>query len=538
VTGAAQAGAATGLTAWFVKYNIALIFAAVAIGLPEAAPFWQPVLLYLVGAAFYALVLGAEAVLDRRRPERQMLAGLILALSGLARARAASPGVPLQASPAREAARRAVTDRSRALYAALLETRRAGRTHETATHADILDAADAVFAALIGDDDPRSLSAAADWLEMLAGAVRHRRPVPPPPEGQVGDSLTRLAATVERGAFVTRNAAAGVPVPARGWSVLHLSVGPAVVEAALKLALCIGIAFAMRYVVHRDHWYWVPLTVALVMKPDLGSVFARAVLRAAGTTLGVGIGVAMLVLLPKGYVMVLGMGVLALLLPWAKAVSYAAVAVVLTPMVLILIDLIAPGTQTVNDGGQRLADTVLGAAIVLVFGYFLWPRSQALRLAADFGAALQAVANYLTAAAGPDGSTAMPAADASRAAYARLSDLRAALGRSMAEPPPAGREAAAWFPLVAGAERLCDRITAHAAQASGGGRPAPDQVAAVAARIRAIGASGQAKAAAVPVTDPFLRDLAGEAERIAARLHDVSSRLASGAVSATGSVPR
>ncbi|MEJ2897383.1 hypothetical protein WC434_15560, partial [Bordetella avium] len=36
-------------------------------------------------------------------------------------------------------------------------------------------------------------------------------------------------------------------------------------------------------------------------------------------------------------------------------------------------------------------------------------------------------------------------------------------------PPPAGRAAAAWFPLLAAAERVCDAITAYSSQV----HPAP-----------------------------------------------------------------
>ena len=40
--------------------------------------------------------------------------------------------------------------------------------------------------------------------------------------------------------------------------------------------------------------YWVLLTVAIVLKPDFGSVFTRAIQRGAGTLLGVLIGSALL----------------------------------------------------------------------------------------------------------------------------------------------------------------------------------------------------------------------------------------------------
>ena len=45
--------------------------------------------------------------------------------------------------------------------------------------------------------------------------------------------------------------------------------------------------------------YWVLLTVAIVLKPDFGSVFTRAVQRGAGTLLGVLLGSALLAVLPR-----------------------------------------------------------------------------------------------------------------------------------------------------------------------------------------------------------------------------------------------
>jgi uncharacterized membrane protein YccC len=253
------------------------------------------------------------------------------------------------------------------------------------------------------------------------------------------------------------------------------------------------------------------------MKPDLGSVFVRAVLRAAGTTLGVVIGAAMLFVLPKGPLLVACIALLALALPWAKRVSYGVQALVLTPLVIVLLDLIAPMPQTVDYGGQRLADTVLGAAIVLVLGYFIWPRRHGGTIAAQYAAAMAAIADYLVAACGPavPGAPDDPARAARWIAYARLSDLRAVLGRSMGEPPPAGREAADWFPAVAAAERLCDRITARAASAPG---PLPaDAVRAVADRLRNLGRPRRPDSE-TSVHDAFLASIADEAARIADRL--------------------
>jgi uncharacterized membrane protein YccC len=531
--------------AWSIGTMLALLYAAIAIGLPQIAPFWQPAALSLAGVGFYTLLLCAEALLDRRRPERRMLADLVAGLADLASAREAAPD---GGDAAVEAARRAVTDRSRALYAALIATRRGGRTHETLAGADFLDATDGLFAALLAEADPARLGAAAGWLRDLSGAILRLGKVPAPPvpaPGHAGsahvlaDALAALAAAAASDSILPRGAHHGLPrprLPHGELSLPQLSVGRTVLLRAAALSLCTAIAYATRYVLHVDHWYWVPMTVAIVMKPELGSVFVRAVLRSVGTSVGVLVGIALLHVLSPGREMIVALALVGGCLPYAKSLSYGVQTLVLTPIVLILLDLIAPVPGGIGYGEQRFLATIVGGAIVLVFGYFLWPRGHARELAQEFEAALGATADYLVAAAsrGPDApGDSGPAAE--RAAYARLSDLRAALGRSMAEPPPAGREAAAWFPLVAAAERICDRITAAAPAWRTGAPPPAAEVAALAARLRALARQPDpgGPAAAVPA-DPVLRALGVEVDRLSDRLARTMGRAPGGGAPGPG----
>lgn len=141
------------------------------------------------------------------------------------------------------------------------------------------------------------------------------------------------------------------------------------VAMALAFALCLGVAYSTHWVNTTAHWFWVPLTVGLVMKPDFGSIRDRALQRTIGTLAGVVIGAAALATVPKGLPMVVVMSVLAAFLPWAMQRSYVLQAVFLTPLVLILVDVIMPGTRDIDYGVQRLIDTAIGGAIVIIVGY-------------------------------------------------------------------------------------------------------------------------------------------------------------------------
>lgn len=412
-------------------------------------------------------------------------------------------------------------DEAKELYAALIEARRNGSTHEIYTHGGILDAGDNLFYVVMAESDADALDRAADWLSGYAEAVLRRGAVPVAPD--LGNSpvlalRTRtFAETVASGGLVT-STTNNHPVHylARMQLLLRsLAVGPKVLMNGAALALCMGLAMCMKYVIPPNHWYWVPLTVALVMKPDLGSVFGRAMLRSIGTCIGVVIGAMLMALLPKGPVLVVVIAGLAALLPWAKSVSYAVLALALTPLVLILLDLMTPGLATTDYGPQRLENTFIGAGIALVFGYFVWPRSRSRELATSFSCVMAALSDYLAIACrGPEAD----AARAGRDCYVKLSDLRTILARCMAEPPPAGREAAAWIPLLASGERMCDRIAEFVASRSAEDAGLPQaEVERVVLRLRNFSAPAPAECQE-PGMDPMLAAILAECRQISRRL--------------------
>jgi Fusaric acid resistance protein-like/FUSC-like inner membrane protein yccS len=69
---------------------------------------------------------------------------------------------------------------------------------------------------------------------------------------------------------------------------------------AIRLMICIGVAAATSEVLPLQRSYWVVLTVAIVLKPDYGSVFARALQRGIGTIVGAVVGAVILAVVPYG----------------------------------------------------------------------------------------------------------------------------------------------------------------------------------------------------------------------------------------------
>jgi uncharacterized membrane protein YccC len=248
---------------------------------------------------------------------------------------------------------------------------------------------------------------------------------------------------------------------------------------AVRLALCMTVAEVARQYLPIERPYWVLLTVAIVLKPDFGSVFTRAIQRGAGTLLGVLLGSALLAALPRNAWVLVAMAAAAGILPWARNANFGLFSVFQTPVIILLLDLTLPSGPGLV--GARLTDTLIGCAIVLVFGYLLWPQTwrapldEALR---DSALALDAFVE--AAFTGSDAERRR----ARRRNYRALTELQTQLQRRLAEPPPISNRAAAWWPVIVQLERTSDAVT-EAVIARRGGEPAPD-LAQVAVLRRAI----------------------------------------------------
>ncbi|HME64457.1 MAG TPA: FUSC family protein [Streptosporangiaceae bacterium] len=129
---------------------------------------------------------------------------------------------------------------------------------------------------------------------------------------------------------------------------------------AIRLMTCMGVAGVVSEVLPLQRSYWVPLTVAIVLKPDYGSVFARALQRGIGTIVGAVAGAVLLALFHGAWLLI-PFGVLAALLPYGRDRNYGLQATFLTPLVVVLVDLLNPigwgaGRGAAGRHADRLRD--------------------------------------------------------------------------------------------------------------------------------------------------------------------------------------
>ena len=282
----------------------------------------------------------------------------------------------------------------------------------------------------------------------------------------------------------------------------------------LRLMACMGVAGWVSEVLPVQRSYWVPLTVAIVLKPDYGSVFARALQRGIGTMVGAVVGAVLLVLVHGAWLLI-PFGALAALLPYGRSRNYGLLSTFLTPLAVVLIDLLNPVGWRL--AGDRLTDTLIGCAIVLVVGFAPWPMSWYAHLPGQFAKTAGDVAAYMEEAlaggagraagvagagsvgagsvgavgsggvVGSGGSGGPPAPSRMRrSTYRALADLRTEFQRTMSEPPSVSRRATAWWPAVVGLEQVMDAATAAALAVGRGAMVSPADVRLLADALRAV----------------------------------------------------
>jgi uncharacterized membrane protein YccC len=400
-------------------------------------------------------------------------------------------------TPQAEDARRALTTSLNQAYDRVIRSRSrsAGRSRELSELAGVLNAA----APLVEGAGAAGRSGApADPQDVLAvhalaaaltddGELTQDRPPPLDDGSPIRRSVrhgVRLVWNVVGDPEERSQAAALRPEP-EDWRIRlreladRTLASPETRAFAIRLALCMSVAEIARQYLPIERPYWVLLTVAIVLKPDFGSVFTRAVQRGAGTLLGVLLGSALLAVLPHDAWVLVAMAGFAALLPWARDTNFGLFSVFQTPVIILLLDLALPAGRGLV--AARLTDTLIGCGIVLVFGYLLWPQTWRAPLDEAMHATTLALDAFVEAAF-----TGSPAdrRRARRRTYRALTELQTQLQRRLAEPPPISSRAAAWWPVIVQLERAADAVT-EAVIATRGGEPAPD-LAQVAVLRRAI----------------------------------------------------
>ncbi|MEI5524747.1 FUSC family protein [Streptomyces brasiliscabiei] len=468
-----------------------LLNSVIGAGLPLPGPWWLAPLL-MTGGGFLVLVLALLAwPLRAGVPERAAVADTYRKVADLlATMTADAPGAhdTVGGPDPYEAARHLVTQSLNQSYDLVLarRARHHGRSPELVrllaqlnAITPLVEAAPAVR--LSGRPLPAGIPVAVRHLAEAvetgySGPLGLRLPEPTSAIGKAVDQALRHAAEVagEKSPDALKKAGdrAGRPAPlgVRAARVArNVALSGTSWRYGLRLALCIGIAQALVSLVPVPRSYWVALTITFVLKPDFGSVFSRALLRALGTVVGLVVAAGILAEVPRGWWDVPVMLLLAPLIPVFTPRGYGYQTAAITPVILLLSDILNHlGTGLLVP---RLVDSLMGCAIALVAGYLLWPESWHARVGDRLADAVADTASYVERAFGKTPADTSERIRTRRRLYRDLSAIRTEFQRALTEPPPVGRRAAAWWPLVVAVERIVDATTAARVRVKQGAEP-------------------------------------------------------------------
>jgi Fusaric acid resistance protein-like len=236
---------------------------------------------------------------------------------------------------------------------------------------------------------------------------------------------------------------------------------------ALRLAVVTGLAAMIARAAGLPHAYWAALTVLIVLRPDYSSTLYRGVQRASGTVLGVGLGLATVLLGHLGSAALLAGVAGSLFAAYALlTVNYLFFAVFLTDFVVVLLALLGlPADQTAPD---RLIGTALGTGLGLL-AYILWPTWERTgvseKFARLFSAQCRFAALMLTAYSRPPGEELARARTVKLAARRARGDAEDAADRIVDEPERPPMTHALAQALVSSGHRLAVAVLAVEAAA-------------------------------------------------------------------------
>ena len=179
----------------------------------------------------------------------------------------------------------------------------------------------------------------------------------------------------------------------------NLTLKSAAGRHALRLAACVAVGEAFSWRFGWSRAYWIPMTIAIVLKPDFTATFSRGVLRLAGTLIGIVLTTALFLLLrPSEFVEIVLIALLMFVVRCYGPANYGIFVIAITALVVLLIALagMSHGAAPAGVIAARGVNTVIGGAIALL-AYALWPTWERTQVGETMAQMLDAYRDYFRA---------------------------------------------------------------------------------------------------------------------------------------------
>jgi uncharacterized membrane protein YccC len=253
--------------------------------------------------------------------------------------------------------------------------------------------------------------------------------------GQLAAAVRNANWAGSRGEIRAATAETRLPRALRGNSPLgtlraNLTTHSVAFRHAMRCAVCLSITLLVSRVWQLPHGYWLPMTAAIVLRPDFAATFNFGLLRVLGTILGLVVTTALLHVTPHdAWAHLALMAVLCMAFRYLATAHYGIAVAALTGTVVIFLSF-----EGVNSGTamlDRVLNTALGSGMALL-AYVLWPTWERGRARAALSDMLDAYAEYLLALAHPERRDSHR--EARTAARTARTNAQASLDRMQAEP--------------------------------------------------------------------------------------------------------
>ena len=304
--------------------------------------------------------------------------------------------------------------------------------------------------------------------------------------GQLRAALRNADFAGSRGDLRALAAEARLPRTLRERSALailraNLTLASIAFRHALRCGVCLAIAVVGERALAIPHGYWIPMTTAIVLKPDFAGTFSFGLLRVIGTMLGLVLTTALVhYAFGSDWERLALLALLCLGFRVLTTVHYGLGVMLLTGLVVILLSFYgsAPGGTMIARG----IATALGSALALV-GYVVWPSWESQRVPQAVAAMIDAYRVHLRTLLTGDASARAAARLAARSAR---TNAQASIERLRGEPRRDDALLAFGESMFVNANRFIRADMAlEAALDDAGALPERDAVLAFAARVDA-----------------------------------------------------
>ena len=241
----------------------------------------------------------------------------------------------------------------------------------------------------------------------------------------------------------------------------HLSLQSPIFRHAVRLAVLVALGDILGTEVSWRRTYWLPMTIALVLKPEFTATFTRGLLRIAGTIAGLLLATGLFHLFDPGMALqVILIFVFVFLLRWLGPANYGIFGIAVSALIVLLLAI--GGVPPKDVIWARGVNTVVGGALALL-AYWLWPTWERTRVSERIAELLDAYRNYARALARwnpADKSWLQELERGRRGARSARANLEASIDRLGSEPGTTREQIARLSAVLASSHRFIHALMA------------------------------------------------------------------------------